>query len=353
MSQYDNPNMPLGRIKLSCYVYNEATEEELDYLELLGIKYVYTGIKDITGNMDVISRLKERLCSRGITLWNGGDYSLGKTPSIILGLPDRDEKIAQFADVLRTMQKLGLHSMTFTWEADNVQTSGNVFVRGGAPSRYVDEKQMEKTLPTHGRVYEKEELWGTFEYFMKKIIPVAEETGVRLALHPNDPPMPMYNGYASLITSYEDYKKAFAIADSKMLGMEFCCGCWLEGAERFGNLIKSFKEFARDGRILITHFRNISGPMPYFEERFIDDGYGDMYKLMEGFYEVDYDGTVILDHTPPMINAKRLGKDMKDATFPRNDIYNGAPGWKEAMAFSIGYIKALMSVASRKVNGKL
>jgi mannonate dehydratase len=203
--------------------------------------------------------------------------------------------------------------------------------------------------PTHDRVYTKDELWENFAYFMKNIIPVAEDTGIRLALHPNDPPLPMINGFASLITSNTDYKKAFEIAGSKDLGMEFCCGCWLEGGKRFGDPVSSFKEFAGDDRIIITHFRNISCPLPRFEERFIDDGYGDMFRLMETFYEADYDGTIILDHTPPLINARRLGKQMAEATRPLGNIFRDVPGWKDAMAFSIGYIKALMNVASRKV----
>jgi mannonate dehydratase len=353
MSNYINPMAQLGKVKLSCYISPRATDDEIDYLELLGVPYTYTWIDHLVQNAEVINSLKKRLAERGITLYNGGDGLLAKNPSIILGLEDRDQKIAEWEELLKVMAQLGLYSMTFTWEADNVQSSGDCFVRGGAPSRYVDEREFEKRPPAHGRIYQKDELWETFTYFIKKIIPVCERLGIRLALHPCDPPLPMVNGYASLITSYDDYKKAFEIAGSKALGMEFCCGCWLEGGDRFGNLIEGFKKFARDGRVIITHFRNISAPMPYFEERFIDDGYGDMYKIMESFYEADYDGTVILDHTPPMINAKRLGKDMKDATYPSGDVFHGVSGWKEAMAFSIGYIKALMGVASRKVKGKL
>ena len=111
--------------------------------------------------------------------------------------------------------------------------------------------------------------------------------------------------------------------------MEFCCGCWLEGGtEGFGSIEQGIREFIADDRILITHFRNVDTTMPVFVETFIDDGYGDMFKLMKIFYEADYRGTMIYDHTPLF----EAGSDKRAET-----------------AYAVGYIKALMNVASRAV----
>lgn len=346
---YGNPNEPLGRMKLTNYIPLEPMDAEIDFLAMLGVGYAYSWTDDLPAKIDKIERLIERLDKRGIKLHHLCDGSVAKDDNVILGLERRDEIIGKFIRALEVQGKFGLGAAVFTWEADKMQSSGNVVVRGGAGSRACDAAVMEKFPLSHGRIYEKDELWENFRYFVKAVIPVAERTGVHLALHPNDPPMPMIGGIASLITSYEDYRKAFEIADSKMMGMEFCCGCWLEGGERFGDIPSAFKEFVKEGRVLITHFRNISGPLPYFEERFLDDGYGDMYSLIHTFYEADYDGAIILDHTPSMIPASFPGgEDAKDITPPQADTIS-QPGYQQAVAFATGYIKALMNAASHDV----
>lgn len=349
LSRFGNPNEPKGRIKLTNFIPLDAKDEDIDFLAMLGVKYAYSLVPPghpMYKNMDKVERLKERLSKRGIILNHCHDDDLVKNRDLILATEKRDEVVERFARMLECQAELGLHDAIITWEADRYQRNENVYVRGGALSCLVNEHEMEKWPAHHGRIYEKDELWENFTYFMKQIIPVCERTGVYLALHPNDPPIPMVYGAASLITSYEDYKKAFEIANSKMLGMEFCCGCWLEGGDRFGDIPSAFKEFATEGRIRVTHFRNISSPLPYFEERFIDDGYADMYKLMEVIYEADYDGALILDHSPRMIGMQKTDT-WQDVTPPPENSYE--PGQREAIAYAIGYIKALMNVASHKI----
>lgn len=347
-AKFPNPNVPAGKIKLANMLPVNATDDEIDFMTMMGVNYVFTWVaSDLYGQRDSICRMQDRLAKRGIRLTHACDGDLAKNYHIILGTERRDEYIEKFIRMLEAEKDLGLKTVVITWEADKYQRSHNCYVRGGALSNMVDEEAMARQPLTHGRVYEKDELWETFSYFMKQVLPEAAKNGVRIALHPNDPPMPMIGGIASLITSYEDYKKAFAIGDSisqNTLGMEFCCGCWLEGGERFGDIPSAFQEFAKDGRIMVTHFRNISSPLPYFEERFIDDGYADMYAMMRAIYAANYDGVLILDHTPRMCNMKKTS-EFQNTTEPGYSNYE--PGRREANAFAIGYIKALMSIASR------
>jgi len=326
----ENPNGQWGRIKLSAHISPTANDREIDFFAQFGIPYAYTWMNDLAGHKEVIASLKQRLADRGVTLYNAGDMLVSKSAAIHLGTPERDRVIDRFIQTLEALSELGIRTTTFTWEPDQVWSTGKAAGRGGAECRFVDENQLAKEAFTHGRAYPKDELWENFAYFMKRIIPAAERTGVRLALHPNDPPMASIAGVDCLITSFEDYEKAFSIAGSKYLGMEFCCGCWLEGGERFGDVIRAIKEFVRDGRVFVTHFRNISAPLPVFHETFLDDGYMDMFRLMQAFYEADYDGTLIYDHTPSVTAGKQA-----------------------AEAYAIGYIKALMNTASRKVAGVL
>ena len=182
---------------------------------------------------------------------------------------------------------------------------------------------------THGREYTEDEIWDNFDYFLREVIPVAEEVDVRLALHPNDPPTPTLGGIPSLIHGFEDYERAFEMADSPYLGMEFCTGCWLEGGEAFGDMLQAIHHFNGEGRIVIVNFRNVSSPLPRFIETFVDNGYMDMYQVMKAFVEAGYQGTMILDHTP------------KFARSPARDAER---------AYAIGYMRALMERAEAELN---
>ena len=328
-----NMNGQFGDIKLSAQISVDAEDSYIHFLAQIGVPYVYTWLRDVPDNYDKLARFKEKLALHGITLYNIGVGGVAKSANIHLATSERDRDIALFQDSLRVLAKVGVYATTFTWEPDEVWSTGKIQIRGGAVARYVDEHQL-KTVPIgHGRVYKKDELWENFTYFMRQMMPVAEETGVRMALHPNDPPIESIAGVDCLITSFDDYRRAFKIADSKMLGMEFCCGCWLEGGDRFGDIIAGIKEFVADNRIIITHFRNVNTILPVFNEVFIDDGYMDMFKVMKTFYEAGYDGTLILDHMPTLDTANIT-------------LYGGT-------GYAIGYIKALMNMAYRAALQKL
>ena len=142
---------------------------------------------------------------------------------------------------------------------------------------------------THGRAYSDDEIWENYTYFIRQMMPVCEEAGVRLALHPNDPPSSQpLGGIPCLIHSFDTYKRAFAIANSPALGMEFCCGCWLEGGAGFGDIFEGIRTFTAEDRILIVHFRNVTAPLPRFVETFLDNGYMDMYQVMKTFVQAGY-----------------------------------------------------------------
>ena len=142
---------------------------------------------------------------------------------------------------------------------------------------------------------------GVRDIFMDYIKP----DGVRLALHPNDPPTTeALGGIPCLIHSWETYERAFEIADSPALGMEFCCGCWLEGGtEGFGDILAAIRHFVAEDRVLLVHFRNITSPLPVFEETFLNNGYMEMYKVMRAFVEAGYGNTMTLDHTPRFVEG--------------------------------------------------
>ena len=323
------PTMTVSsKIKLSAYIDPDPSDDELLFLRQLGLEYCYTWVNDAQANYPYLARLYDRVARAGLTLYNAGNFDVAKSPKIHLGSPGRDEDIARFAQLLRDLSKAGIKTTTFTWEPDRVWSSPRGETRF-ASARYVDLAELKARPLTHGRTYTLDELWENFAYFMAGIIPVAEETGVRLALHPNDPPTDALGGIPCLINSWQRYDRAFAIADSPMLGMEFCTGCWLEGGDDFGNMVVATQQFVSDDRIFIVHFRNVTGPHPVFTETYLDNGYFDMYQAMKAFVKSGYDGTLILDHTPTFVGDYHLGA---------------------STAYAIGYMRALIERAEDELS---
>jgi mannonate dehydratase len=298
------------------------------FAKQLGLDYVYTWVEAHQRGYDFLANLRQRVAEAGLTLYNAGNYDVAKSDKIHLALPGRDEVIAEFKTFIRNLGRAGIHTTTFTWEPSRVWSSAPGETRG-AMTRRVDLAEMKQRTLTHGRTYTEDEIWGNFTYFIKRILPVAEEAGVRLALHPNDPPAPSLGGIPCLIHSFADYRHAFEIANSPYLGMEFCTGCWLEGGDDFGNMLEAIRYFHAQGKIFIVHFRNVSAPLPYFVETFLDNGYMDMYQVMKVFCEIGYDSTMILDHTPQF-----------------------APGYAQGggTAYAIAYMRALIERAETELN---
>jgi len=314
--------------KLSMHISPDPTSDELLFARQLGIDCVYAWVRPEQRSIEYLTDLCHRVEDAGLTLWNVGSYDIAKSDKIHLALPGREEVIAQFQEFVHNLGQAGIHITTFTWEPTQVWSSEPGKIRG-AQTRRVDLGEMMRRSFTHGREYSEGEVWDNFAYFMEKMMPVAEEAGVRMALHPNDPPATgKLGGIPCLIHSFKTYKRAFAVADSPALGMEFCIGCWLEGGSTFGDLFEGIRTFHADDRILLVHFRNVSAPLPYFLETFLDNGYMDMYQIMKLLYDIGYTNTVTLDHTP-----KFAGPDPKGL----------------GTAYAIGYMRALMQRAEAEI----
>jgi len=316
-------DLPDG-IRLSMHISPDPSRDELTFVRQLGVGHVYTWLEDHHTSYDYLVDLKSRLNDQGLTLFNAANLRLSKSDKIHLALPGRDEVIADFKVFIQNLSRAGIHTTTFTWEPDCVQSTADEQTRGDAISRALNLEALKRQPPTHQGSFSHDEIWENYTYFIRELIPVAESEGVRLALHPNDPPIPDINGVPCLIHSRACYERAFEIADSPNLGMEFCVGCWSEGGEGFGNIAAGIKDFVAVGKVFIVHLRNVSAPLPHFVETFIDDGYQDMAAILEEFHRAGYRGTLSLDHFPMMVAGE-------------------AP----SVAFAIGYVKALLNRFSK------
>jgi mannonate dehydratase len=254
-------------------------------------------------------------------------------PEVTLNLPGRDRKIEEYKQYLRNLAEAGVFYTTYAHMGNGIWSSGRADVRG-ASARMFDLASPDKkgwwidktwTEPlSHGREFTKDEIWDNYTFFIKQVVPVAEEVGVRIGIHPDDPPVPVLAGVPRCIfSSFEGYKRALEIANSPNVGICLCCGTWLEGGKAITG--KDPEEMIRHfgaAKVWKIHFRNVSAPLPKFVETFMDNGYYDMYKIMKALRDVDYDGIVILDHSPSMVG-----------------------GAYAQIAYAFGYMRALLNRA--------
>jgi mannonate dehydratase len=321
--------LPPG-IKISLQISGEATDDDLRFARQLGVEYVSLPGGAETATYENFARLKGRVEAAGLKVWNIGNSSVHNMPEVTLNLPGRDQKIEEYKTYLRNLAKAGIFYTTYAHIGNGIWSSEAETTRGGARARAFDAsknpkgywagKVFEAPL-THGRRYTAEELWDNYRYFIKQVVPVAEELGMRIGIHPDDPPVPELGGVPRCIFgNFDGYMRALEMADSPNIGVCFCAGTWLEGGTSMGkDLCDAARAFARMDRLWKVHFRNITAPIPHFVETFVDDGYGDLDRLMRVLHEADFRGAVIADHVPGMIGG-------------------GRTGW----AYSIGYMKALI-----------
>ncbi|MFN8007893.1 MAG: mannonate dehydratase [Terriglobia bacterium] len=304
----------LNGIKLGTFFSPNPTAEDFTFLASAGVEYVsiWTGIKD--NNLDFMLETKRRFEAHNIQVYNIGILDLHCDPTLVLGLPGFDEKVEQYKAYLNNLGQAGIHYTTYA-HISNLKNSripgpyqtAIVNARGGSTTRQFD-YEVAKSIPlTFGKVYEADQIWATFTKFMQSVMPVAEKAGVRIGLHPDDPPVESLGGVARIFRNFEGYQRAIEIANSDNFGLCFCVGTWAEGGKTMGkDVIEMIQYFGARKRIFKVHFRNVSSPLPKFEETFVDNGYLDMFQVMRALRGVKYDGVVIPDHVPggsyPQIN---------------------------------------------------
>jgi len=338
---------PLGRarvleplspgIKISMQVDESVSNEDLTWIKQMGVGYLNVQTGSGRATLENFLAIKKRAEAAGLTVWNISNNDNRNIEEITLNLPGRDQKIEWLKEYIRNTGKAGIGYITYAHMANGIWSSDPETTRGGGKSRsfhlatakgFWNGKVYQGPL-THGRRYSNEELWDNYTYFIRQIAPVAEEAGVRIGIHPDDPPVPELGGIPrQIFGTFDGYVRALEIANSPNIGVCLCCGTWMEGGQSTGkNVFEAAQAFAKMGKLWKVHFRNVTSPIPDFVETYIDDGYTDMWKLMKTLVEVDFRGNLIADHVPAMAGSRQA-----------------------AWSYSIGYIRALYN-SSREEKG--
>lgn len=218
---------------------------------------------------------------------------------IKLGLPGRDEEIENFAKLVEAMGQAGIPLLCYDFMAGIgwYRTRVDVPGRGGALVSEFDYEQAESQgLTSWGRVPE-ETIWENLEYFLRIIVPVAERAGVRLALHPDDPPVSPLRGVGRILTSGENFRRALALLPSPAHGIAFCQANFRLMGEDLEALIR---EWCAQDKIFFVHFRDVAGHRFHFRETFHDEGPTDMGRMLRVYWEAGFDGPLRPDHAPTM-----------------------------------------------------
>ena len=219
---------------------------------------------------------------------------------IMLGGPKRDEQIENMIYTVRNIARAGIPIFGYNWMPTNSLRTPSTQIRAGAEATAFDYEIAQESPLTHDREYTEEEMWGNLEYWIKIITPIAEEEGIRLGIHPCDPPISPLGGIPQLLRSFDSYKRLTEIVDSPSNAIEFCQGTFSEMADSAdGGIYRTIEYFVSRKLILYVHFRNVSAPNPEdFHEEFINTGHVDMYKAMQIYNKHDFDGFFIDDHVP-------------------------------------------------------
>jgi mannonate dehydratase len=323
-------------IKISLQILRDFTAEDLVFARQLGVEYV--SIPTRGGTYETFASHKQRVEAAGLKNANVGNANVHNMPEVTLNLPGRDRKIEDYKQYLRDLARAGIYYTTYAHMGNGIWSSERESTRGGADTRAFHPETAKglwngttfESPLTHGRKFTTDELWENYTYFIKRVAPVAEELGIRIGIHPDDPPVPELGGVPRCIFgTFDGYVRALEIANSPNIGVCLCCGTWMEGGRGMGkDVLEATRAFAKMGKLWKIHFRNVSAPNPGFVETFVDNGYTDMKQVMRALVAVDFRGILIADHVPLMIGERRT-----------------------AWAYSIGYIKALYDMARDERRG--
>ncbi len=326
-------------IQLGTQVSPEMKDEDISFIKQLGVEWVMTSLPSsvegpVTG-FETYASIRRRFEDHGLSVYRIANHRCHNMTSVTLNLEDRDEKVEEYLQYIRDLGDAGIRYATYAHMANGIWSSGREEIRGGAVSRSL---RLEGDARghwigeswggdlTHGRAYSEEELWDNYRYFIERVVPVAEEAGVRIGIHPDDPPVYPLGGIPRcLFGNFDGYVRALEIADSPNIGVCLCVGCWLEGGTDMGrSVVETIRHFGEAGKLFKVHFRNITAPLPEgFTETYLDAGYMNMTLVMRALHDVGFDGAVISDHLPAM-----------------------AGGRTAAEAYSIGYIRGLIDSVS-------
>ena len=311
----DSPKMCLSSSR-------NADVKQMRRVKQLGIDYVLMGGPPVPWNKEDLRDIIDRFKANGLTVIN---MMISGFQNVILGREGRDDEIEKIKQSLVAAGEAGLPVVEYNFYVKRL-TEGYYNVEGRGGSGYLGfNYEPVKTLPADPKIgiHSAEELWDNLSYFLKAIIPIAEKAGVRMALHPNDPPAPVSYGSAQIMADLKGWKRLIEIVDSPSNGITFDCGVTREIGE---DPIEVLRYFGSRDRINHMHFRNVNVEIPSVKyiEQFVDQGEVNMFAVMQELVKLKYRLGLFPEHPHVLDVDREHGGD-----------YTG-------YVFNVGYARAMM-----------
>jgi len=291
-------------------------------------------------SLEELLTLRRAVEAEGLKLEAIENFDPAHWHDVLLDGPRKAEHLENVKTIVRRMGQAGIPVMGYNFSLAGV--CGRVtgpFARGGAMSVGMD-GPLDVPMPqgmVWNMVYDPvappgtvvaitpQQLWERLQEFLDAVIPVAEEAGVKLAAHPDDPPMPAMRGQPRLVYQPHLYQRLIDLKPSPANALEFCLGSIAEMTE--GDVYQATDDYSRQGKLAYIHFRNVTGKVPYYREAFVDDGDIDMFRVLRILKANRFEGVIIPDHTPQMTCE--------------------AP-WHAGMAYALGFMRAALMAIERE-----
>jgi mannonate dehydratase len=284
-----------------------------------------------------LAALKAEINAAGLELEAIENFDPAHWHDVLLDGPKKQQQLENLKTIIRNLGRAGIPTLGYNFSIAGV--AGRVkgpFARGGAEAVGMD-GPFDKPMPAGmvwNMVYNQnargvvppatsEQLWQRAKDFLDAVIPVAEEAGVTLAEHPDDPPMPTVRGQPRLVYQPQLFQRLIDLNPSPRHALEFCVGTVAEMTE--GDVYEAVDCYSRQKRIAYVHLRNVRGKVPQYRETFIDEGDVDVLRVLRILKRNGFEGVVIPDHAPQMACA--------------------AP-WHAGMAYALGYLQAALRAVS-------
>ncbi len=240
------------------------------------------------------------------------------------GLPGRDAEIDAICTLIENMGKLQIPVWCYEWMTDFnwLRTNMTTPSRGGSVVTSFDAELLRDAPPTENGPITDDELWTNLEYFLKRVVPVAEKADVKLAMHPDDPPLSPIRGVSRIMRSVENYQRLLDLVPSPVNGITLCQGNFTLMTDDLPGVIR---HFGRQKKVFFVHFRDVRGTVEKFEETWHDDGKTNLLECMRAWKDVGFDGVLRPDHVPTVEGDS-----------------NDRPGYSSfGRLYAIGYIRGL------------
>lgn len=286
-----------------------------------------TGLK-APDDLDSLRIIHERFAERGFALigLEGDEFDMQR---IKLGLPGREEDAERYCRMLENMGRLDIPLLCYNFMAGIGwhRSKADFPLRGGALTSQFDLRDMPGSLTEYGHV-EAERMWDNYAWFIEQVMPTAEASGVRMGLHPDDPPVAELRGIARIMNSPEGIRRAMALSNSPSHGITYCQANFQLLGDTNRSLLREFSN-----RIMFVHFRDVEGTAESFHETFHDNGPTDMPGMIRLYQNIGFDGPIRVDHVPTMAGEG-----------------NENPGYAMlGRLFAIGYLKGILDTLSSSI----